>query len=107
MKSNQNLAHAQTVCTRPSPALSVQLGPENDAVLSLIFNTCRRAALHKWKNANGPLATYEALLKIFVDAGENNCAEILCKLLGAGTDVCMMHVYECECACVWGSLCMV
>ncbi len=80
------------MCTRPSPALSVQLGPENDAVLSLIVNTYRRAALHKWKSANGPLATYEALLKIFVDAGENNCAEVLCKVLGAGMDVCMMSV---------------
>ncbi len=43
---------------------------------------------------NGPLATYEALLKIFVDAEENDCAEVLCKFLGAGMNV------LCVCTCV-------
>ncbi len=58
---------------------------------NLIFNTCRRAALRRWKNKNGPFATYEALLKIFVDAEENNSADVLCKLLVAGMDVYSVH----------------
>ncbi len=45
---------------------------------------------------NGPLATYEALLKIFVDAEENDCAEVLCKLLAAGSYVCIMY-----CVCIY------
>ncbi len=49
---------------------------------------------------NGPLATYEALLKIFVDAEENDCAEVLCKLLGAGMDVLCWYECVCVCACV-------
>ena len=47
---------------------------------------------------NGPLATYESLLRIFVDAEENDCAEVLCKLLGAGMDV--LCVCVCVCVCV-------
>ena len=52
---------------------------------------------------NGPLATYEALLKIFVDTGENDCAEVLCKLLVAGMDV--LCVCLCACACVRVCVC--
>ncbi len=48
---------------------------------------------------NGPLATYEALLKIFVDAEENDCAEVLCKLLGVGMNV--LCVCACVCVCMY------
>ncbi len=44
----------------------------------------RREALRLWKNKNGSIATYDRLLRIFVNAGRNDCADILCKLLGAG-----------------------
>ncbi len=44
---------------------------------------------------NGPLATYEALLKIFVDAEENDCAQILCKLLGEGMVLVCVSVCVC------------
>ncbi len=54
---------------------------------------------------NGPLATYEALLKIFVDAEENDCAEVLCKLLVAGMDVLCVCLCVCLCMCVCVHVC--
>ncbi len=49
----------------------------------------------------GPFATYEALLKIFVDAEENDCAQVLCKFLGHGAGMLLVCVSVCVCVSLW------
>ena len=41
----------------------------------------RREALRRWKNKQGPRATYGNLLEVFVRAGHTQCAEAVCEVL--------------------------
>ena len=41
----------------------------------------RREALRRWRNKQGPRATYGNLLELFVKAGHTQCAEAVCEVL--------------------------
>ena len=70
-------------------------------------HTCvyRRAALQKWKEKNGFMASYKNLILAFLKAGKGNCAEAVCKVMGRNTKVntagnCDLNLFANLCLCI-------
>ena len=42
---------------------------------------CRKEVLRRWKSNQGLRATYGNLLKLFMEAGQTQCAEAVCNVV--------------------------